>query len=49
MTTDGQEPGKDLYEERLKLLAGLWMPDAPPWEDLSEDEKDRWRGYAREQ
>lgn len=42
-TTD---PGRRLYEERSTALAGLWMPPALPWEDLPEQDKDRWRGYA---
>ncbi|GAA3672118.1 hypothetical protein GCM10023081_08110 [Arthrobacter ginkgonis] len=46
MTTDGQDPGKELYEERAKLLPGLWMPDALPWESLSEEAKERWRRTA---
>lgn len=46
MMTDLADAGKALYEERLKLLAGLWMPAAPPWEDLSDEVKERWRSYA---
>lgn len=46
MMTDLRDAGKALYEERLKLLEGLWMPAAPPWEDLSDEVKDRWRSYA---
>ncbi|MDO5743938.1 MAG: hypothetical protein Q4P23_05665 [Micrococcaceae bacterium] len=38
--------GKALYESRLKFLTGLMMPGAPRWEDLPEDEKDRWRSNA---
>jgi hypothetical protein len=44
--TDLEDVGKALYEERLKLLAGLWMPAAPPWEDLSDEVKERWRSHA---
>jgi hypothetical protein len=40
------DPGKALYEERLKLLEGLWMPAAPPWEDLPDEVKERWRAHA---
>lgn len=46
MGPDTPDPGKVLYEERLALLPGLWMNPAPPWEDLSETDRDRWRGYA---
>lgn len=46
MTTDGRDPGKELYEERAKLLPGLWMPEAPAWESLSEEAKERWRRSA---
>ncbi len=42
------DAGKALYEERLKLLEGLWMPAAPPWEDLSDEAKERWRAHAEE-
>ncbi len=45
---DPVDPGKALYEERLKLLEGLWMPEAPAWEDLPDDVKDRWRSHAQE-
>ncbi len=43
---DLADAGKALYEERLKLLPGLWMPSAPAWEDLPEEVKERWRSYA---
>ncbi len=43
---DPPDAGKVLYEERRALLKGLWMPDAPPWEELPEETKERWRGYA---
>ena len=46
MMADLIDAGKALYEERLKLLEGLWMPAAPPWEDLSEEAKERWRSHA---
>lgn len=46
MMTDLGDAGKALYEERLKLLEGLWMPAAPPWEDLSDEVKERWRSHA---
>lgn len=44
-------PGNDdraiaLYEERRKLLPGLWLSDAPDWHDLPEDVKARWRRTA---
>lgn len=35
-----------LYEERLAFLPGLWMPEAPSWDELSETDRERWRGYA---
>jgi hypothetical protein len=44
--TDPEDAGKALYEERQKLLEGLWMPAAPPWNDLSEETKERWRSHA---
>ena len=37
------EVAKALYDERRKLLAGLMMSEAEPWEDLPEDVKERWR------
>lgn len=43
---DPTDAGKALYEERLSLLEGLWMPAAPAWEDLSDEVKDRWRAHA---
>lgn len=36
-----------LYEERLTLLPGLWMPPAPAWEDLTEADRERWRAHAK--
>lgn len=40
------DPGQDLYAERSSRLAGLFMPPALPWEDLPEQDRMRWRGYA---
>lgn len=37
------DAAKALYEERRKLLAGLMMSEAEPWDDLPEDVKERWR------
>lgn len=39
-------PGQDLYAERSSCLVGLFMPPALPWEDLPEEDRNRWRGYA---
>lgn len=39
-------PGRDLYAQRSRYLAGLCMPPAPPWDDLPEQVKDRWRVHA---
>ncbi len=41
-----ESAGRALYEERLKMLPGLMMPQAPAWEELAEDVKERWRGYT---
>jgi hypothetical protein len=41
--------GKALYDERAKLLHGLWMADAVAWEELPEEVKERWCGYADQQ
>lgn len=41
--SDRDEVARALYEEREKLLNGLLMPAAEPWEDLSEEVKERWR------
>lgn len=46
MMADSEDAGKALYEERLKLLPGLWMPAAPDWEDLPDEVKERWRSHA---
>ena len=40
--------GKSLYEERMKLLPGLWMPPAPPWEELPEETRARWQRTAEQ-
>lgn len=40
------DPGQDLYAERSNLLAGLFMPPAVPWENLPEQDRNRWRSYA---
>ena len=40
------DPGRELYAERSRHLAGLLMPEAPAWEDLPEQVRNRWRGYA---
>ena len=47
MEPDTGDPGRVLYEERQALLPGLWMPPGPDWEELSEEDRERWRGYAR--
>lgn len=44
----GYPEGKALYEERMKLLPGLWMPPAPPWDELPEDTRARWQRTAEE-
>ncbi|MFI8414663.1 hypothetical protein ACIGB6_19640 [Paeniglutamicibacter gangotriensis] len=46
MSTDHETAGKTLYEERAKLLDGLLMPEAQPWDELPEDVKERWRKHA---
>ena len=51
---DRDEPGagsagQALYEERMKLLPGLWMPPAPPWEELPEATRARWQRTAEEE
>lgn len=46
MNMDRDAAGKALYEERSKLLGGLGMPGAQPWEELPEDVKERWRKHA---
>ena len=42
------DAGRTLYEERMSFLPGLWMPEAPAWEDLSEEDRQRWIRTARE-
>ncbi|WP_312181235.1 hypothetical protein [Arthrobacter sp.] len=42
------QAGKALYEERMKLLPGLWMPPAPPWEELPESTRARWQRTAEQ-
>ncbi|MBO0595379.1 hypothetical protein I2485_11020 [Nesterenkonia sp. E16_7] len=46
MRSNRDDAAKALYEERRKLLAGLMMSEAEPWEDLPEDVKERWRGKS---
>ncbi|MBA8921843.1 hypothetical protein [Nesterenkonia jeotgali] len=43
MRSNRDEAARALYDERRKLLAGLMMSEAEPWEDLPEDVKERWR------
>lgn len=43
MRSNRDEAAKALYDERRKLLAGLMMSEAEPWEDLPENVKERWR------
>lgn len=43
MRSNRDEVAKSLYNERRKLLAGLMMSEAEPWEELPEDVKERWR------
>ena len=38
--------GRTLYEERQTMLGGLWMPEAPAWDELPEPVKERWRTYT---
>ena len=40
------DPGRELYVERSRYLAGLYMPPALPWEDLPEPDRNRWRDHA---
>ncbi|MBD7996326.1 hypothetical protein H9639_13560 [Arthrobacter sp. Sa2CUA1] len=44
----GYPEGKALYEERMQLLPGLWMPPAPPWEELPEATQARWQRTAED-
>ncbi|WP_146364007.1 hypothetical protein [Arthrobacter yangruifuii] len=48
MDADAMEAGRTLYEERMAFLPGLWMPEAPAWEDLSEEDRHRWIRTALE-
>ncbi|WP_153297134.1 hypothetical protein [Arthrobacter yangruifuii] len=48
MDADAMEAGRTLYEERMAFLPGLWMPEAPDWEDLSEEDRHRWIRTALE-
>lgn len=41
-TPGAEQRGRELYEERRKLLAGLWMNDAPDWQELPEEVRRRW-------
>ncbi|MGJ9372600.1 hypothetical protein [Nesterenkonia sp. CF4.4] len=43
MRSSRDKAANALYDERRKLLAGLMMSEAEPWEDLPEDVKERWR------
>ena len=45
---DEPDQGRELYEERLTFLPGLWMPAAPDWDELPEEDRKRWRRYAAE-
>lgn len=49
VTNERDDAGKALYESRLKFLPGLMMPEAPRWEDLPEQEKERWRSNTVQQ
>ena len=40
--------GRVLYEERMRVLPGLFQPPAPDWEELDESTRERWRGYAED-
>lgn len=48
MDADAAEAGRRLYEERMAFLPGLWMPEAPDWNSLPEEDRLRWIGYAAE-
>lgn len=43
---DRDAAGKALYEARQKMLKGLMMPEAPAWDELPDDVKERWREYT---
>ncbi|MFJ2620682.1 hypothetical protein [Glutamicibacter sp. NPDC087344] len=42
MENERERAGKALYESRSKNLRGLMMPDAPAWEELNVEVKERW-------
>ena len=46
MDTERELAGQALYEGRLKTLNGLMMPDAPAWQELSDEVRERWCSYA---
>ncbi|GGJ52589.1 MULTISPECIES: hypothetical protein [Glutamicibacter] len=46
MDTERELAGKALYESRLKNLHGLLMPDAPRWDELPAEVRERWCSYA---
>ena len=48
MDADAAETGRRLYEERMAFLPGLWMPEAPAWDSLPEEDRLRWIRYASE-
>lgn len=43
MRSNRDEAARTLYNGRRKLLAGLMMAEAEPWEDVPEEVKERWR------
>lgn len=43
MRSNRDEAAKALYDERRKLLAGLMMSEAEPWDELPEHVRERWR------
>jgi hypothetical protein len=47
--TERELAGRALYESRLKNLHGLLMPDAPAWEDLASEVRERWCSYAQDE
>ncbi|WP_159101482.1 MULTISPECIES: hypothetical protein [Micrococcaceae] len=46
MSGEREMAGRALHEERRTLLDGLWMPDAPPWDEPPKEDKGRWRQYT---